>query len=392
MTLLQDQDQLNLSTDPSILVVSADGRQQPVLPFKLSQQPIIRREPQGIPRSYPGVQTPQPAGPQQSSTPTATPLATNGTSISVPQMKKMQPSIGLPRVPANGGMRPPALPAAATMLTNGSAPHSSPPHIGIQPNSVNGINHTSVGHVPANPDPVPNPSIANGTSQAQPDSVPVSNDNCTVSPVRPKSQDQHRPPVPNGYHLTTVNGYTSMVNGSFLHHPNAQLSMQQVQTLKSAFQDVNALQTNATRPLPPVSFMGHVVGSGTNFNMSLNGGGNPKLPAARQMWASPPLQRTAGSNGVEIPLSSPAISHSVPGPPARTPSSNGSRNGMRGVQSSHVIGQGHTHVQHSPSPMPLSLSAQGQPSPPRLPQTPTMTMVSPSLQHQQPVGSSQSGY
>jgi len=314
----------------------------------------------------------------------------------------MQPPVGLPRG-SIGGMRPPSLPVVASMPTNGSMPLPSPPHSNVHPNGVNGVNRTgnAVGQVPANADTPLNSSTPNGTLPPQPDGAPVSNDSNVVSPVRPKSQDQHRAvSVPNGYHLTAVNGYTAMANGSFLHHPNASLSNQQVQTLKSAFNpDVNAIQANATRQFPPVSYMGHVVANGTNFNMSI-GGGNPKLPAARQMqWASPPLQRPTGNNGVDssgMPsnMASSPSAHSTVGPPVRTPSSNGSRNGngiRGGIQAtSHVIGQ---MSPHSPSPMAASLSqGQVQPSPPRLPQTPTMTMVSPSLQHQQPVGSSQSGY
>jgi hypothetical protein len=71
MTLLQDQDQVSLMTNPSILVMSADRRQQPVVPFKLGQQ-IIRRE---IPCPYPpGVQPPQ-SGLQQTGATDGTPIA-----------------------------------------------------------------------------------------------------------------------------------------------------------------------------------------------------------------------------------------------------------------------------------------------------------------------------
>lgn len=424
MTLLQDQDQYSLITDPSIMLSSADGRQQPVIPFRLgAQQPMVRRDAQGVPRPYPTLGV-QPSIPQQSAVAISLPLAANGIPISVPaQMKKMQPPVGLPqmRISSNGGMRPPGAPVVASLPQNMAAPHSSPPHLNAAQH-INGVNTIArsanhLGHPEGGkPEADTNSLTSNGVVQIQSDGTPSSDS--TNSPVRHKSQEHHHGvPVPNGYHLTAINGYPAMPNGSpYLHHPNAPhnvLSIQQKQNLKSAFaanagQEGNPMQSNGGRPLP-ASYMAHVVPNGANFNMQLAAGANMnlKLPASRQMqWAALPSRPNNGveavvMNGSMSPNLSPT--HPVPGgPPVRTPSANGSRAGMRGGVApsvSHVIGPGsgvqlgsHTmspHLQHSPSPMPPSLP-QAQSSPPR--PTSTLAMASPSLQHQQPIGSSQGGY
>ena len=72
----------------------------------------------------------------------------------------------------------------------------------------------------------------------------------------------------NGYHVTSLNGFLAMQNGSpYMHLLNGQhngLSMQQMQNLKSMFanaqmqsgQDMNNMNANGGRSLP-ASFMGH---------------------------------------------------------------------------------------------------------------------------------------
>jgi enhancer of polycomb-like protein len=403
MTLLQDPDHVPLMTDPSIVVISADGRHQSVTPFKLGPQTFIRRDAQG--RPYPLALQPHTPQPGVSVPPTP---------ISVPtQVKKMPPAVTLPqlRISANGGLRPPG-------LVTGSPPNAP----GIQPsptntltptmNGVNGI-HRSGSAVPQRDllktDSNPTIPVLNAVGRNQADLHPPleSNVGRPISPVRPKSQNQHPIAIPNGYHLTAMNGYPAMPNGTQYLHAAAQhngLSVQQMQNLKSTFgvippgADLTAVQTNGGRQIS-APYMGHVVTNGANFNLPLPPANmNLKLPPARQMqWSASPIQR--GNNGVDSSTMngspSPSHVHTLPIPPVRSPSANGSRAGMRGIPSatSHSLAQGavghlvsHSMsplLQHSPSPMPTS---QGQPSPRQ------MSMVSPLLQHQQPVGSSQSGY
>jgi len=410
MTLLQDPDQASLLTDPSIVVLTADGRQQSVIPFKLGQQSIVRRDAQG--RPFPLALQPQ--TPQQGASLPVSPMT--GTPISIPtQVKKMQPVSALPQL-RNGSVRPPGL---VTGLPSTAAVSQSSPTNNTAPatNGVNGVHHSASAAPQLKTEANSSLPVPNGIGQRHSDLHPVSENNTggqSVSPVRPKSQNQHHIQVPNGYHLTAMNGYPAMSNGSQYLHANTQhnsLSIQQMQTLKSAFAtvpsgaDMNTVQANGNRQIT-APYIGHVVTNGTNFNMPLTGTSmNLKLPPVRPMqWSTSPVQR--GNNGVESSgmngsLSpSPSHGHTLPVPPTRTPSANGSRAGMRGL-TAHSIGQGSGgHImphsmsplhQHSPSPMSSALSqVHNQPSP-RLSQTP-MTMVSPLLQHQQPVGSSQSGY
>jgi enhancer of polycomb-like protein len=436
MTLLVDQDQQSLMTDPTIVLSAADGRQQAIIPFRLGmQQPMVRRDPSGVTRSYPaGVPPMISQVAQQAGISLSLPLTTtNGTPISVPaQMKKMQPPVGLPhmRISSNGGMRPPGLPVGGNMSGNVPAPHSSPPHAhatgqhSSPENGANGINRGAISmpHLDVVKSEVnSNPSIPNGVHNHQLDGSSSSDSNGNAvgranSPTRPKSQNQHHTNIPiNGYHLTPMNGYaTTALTNTTPYLPSTGLSMQQVQNLKSAFanmppgQDLTSMQANGGRSMP-ASYT-HGVPNGANFNMQLGAGANMnlKLPTTRQMqWAAvgSHMQRpTSVGNGMEGVVMNGSISpspHLAHAGPVRTPSANGSRAGLRGVGVpqgvGHVIGQNgqlgsHSmspHHQHNPSPMPLSISqSQSPPHPSQLP----MMMPSPSLQHQLPVGSSQGGY
>jgi enhancer of polycomb-like protein len=210
-----------------------------------------------------------------------------------------------------------------------------------------------------------------------------------------------------------MNGFPAMPNGQ-----HNGLSMRQMQNLKSVLanaqlqprQDMNNMAANGKQNLP-ASYIGH---SGNHFNMQLGAGANMNLklqPSRQAQWSAipSPLQHsTSLSNAVDSgtmngsmhgSLSpSPGISQTLPGQglPMRTPSANGSRNGMRGLPN-HIMGgqpglgpmSMSPYLQHSPSP---NSQAQLQPTPPRPSPTPPMTMVSPSLQHQQMVGGSQNGY
>ncbi|KAF8881613.1 enhancer of polycomb-like-domain-containing protein [Infundibulicybe gibba] len=414
MTLFTDPDQQSLMTDPSILVTNGEGRQQMVIPFRLGMpQPMMRRDASGVPRHFPPPIPPiLSQGQQPQPHPVPSP-STNGTPVSMaPQMKQMPPPASLPhmRISSNGGMRPPGLPAPSQGNTSPS--HLSPPHSAaapqLTPPSANGINRPAINmpHIDASKaDLTSHISLSNALAQpAQGDASqsqePMPNGAThSSSPTRPKSQNQH---TTNGFHLTPMSSYAASALSNNVHYSqqsnpqHSGLSIQQVQNLKSAFasippnQDMNGLQVNGARN--PGPFM-HVVPNGANFNLQLGAGANLnlKLPASRQVqWSSggSPVQRPATVvNGVEIPIAgspTPNINHSMP---VRSPSANGSRPGLRAP--GNITGLS-THNHQGPSPLPSSIS-QAQ-SPPRPPMTPTMTLASPSLQHQQPVGSGQNGY
>lgn len=432
MNLLSDSDAYTLMTDPSLIIVNERGQREPIIPYRLGQAPMLRRpDPNSAQRaSFPvpsqsmlsqGAQASSAGQAGPSGTPMSIPIPSNGTPISMAQQMK---NMNHMRISANGGMRPVGVPVVASMQPPPvPSPQVSPPHtnLGAHHTPVNGTNGAA--HPPANiPLPEPNTFLAtsNGVQSAnqqhqqqatQPQENHVNGQANSI--VRPKSQDQPQmnQPTTNGYHVTpnmgTINGYPVAAamnnNAQYLPHLNNQtsaLSMQQVQNLKSVFaspttQKIDGVQSNGGRPLP-ASYI-HSIPNNANFNLQMGGGTNMnlKLPAARQMqWSGQtPLQRPGSVvNGLEgavvnggMPMSSsPNIGHAVP---VRTPSANG-MGGMRGP--GHVLPNGQLnahslspHHQHSPSPMPSIVQSQ---SPPRLPQTPTMAMVSPSMQHQQAQG------
>jgi enhancer of polycomb-like protein len=193
-----------------------------------------------------------------------------------------------------------------------------------------------------------------------------------------------------------MNGYPPIPNGSsYPRHMNTGpngLSMQQMQNLKSAFagvppgQDLNGVPVNNQRlPSSWTPNGGHFnlpVGAGANMNM--------KLPSARWNGSSPQRPPSAlssmdagASGAVSGSMSpSPRLGHSVP---MRTPSANG---GLRGVPVGQLIPGMSPHGQHSPS----MIQAQIHSSSPRPPQTPNISMASPSSQHLQTVGVGKGGY
>lgn len=402
MTLLVDSDQQSLITDPTIPVM-VDGRPQGIVPFRLGMaQPPMRRDATGVVRPIlqPGLQQPGPL--------TLPLVSSNGTPVSVQQqLKKMPPPSAVPqmRISSNGGMRPPTA-IAGMQGSNTPAPQSSPPNsAAVSQHSsppTNGVNRAAINmpHVePAKPEA--NHTPLNGAIQVQqpiPSEVPQSTDlkvnGINGSPIK---QNAHHPIMSNnGYHLTPLANQAAVALANTAQYPYTGnqhgLSVQQMQNLKSAFANLPngtdiANLHNVARSIP-ASYL-HVPG-GANFNIQqLTAGANMnlKLPASRQMqWAAGAAPKVGTvPNGIDV-SASPNQGQAVP---ARTPSTNGTRSGMRmpnGQIAAHAMSP---HIQHSPSPMAAAL-AQSQ-SPPRLPLTPTLTRASPSLQHQQP-GSSKSGY
>ncbi|KAH7886603.1 enhancer of polycomb-like-domain-containing protein [Phlebopus sp. FC_14] len=436
MTLLTDHDQQFINNDATLLLVSSEGRQQTVVPFRTGgQQPFIRRDPQVPQRVYTnGV--PQITTPRQISTSLPLSAIPNGVPISMQtNVKAMQPPSGVPHIrsSSNGVMRPPSTPATATSNTTVPPSQPSPP----QPTTTvtSSANGPTAPTAPAAPDgdaiklnaapggTTANGSTPNGPTQQRPADTgpsPVAEQQQPTqqvqagSPARPKAEVQQPVSIPlNGYHVP-INGYT-ISSTPYLQHPRQHnLSVQQIQNLKMALaqgQDVNAaMHAAGGRPMQ-TPYVGHLVPNSTHLNMQMGSGAsvNLKVPPGRQ-WNGvvSPLQQAASlgnqQDGGGVPVSS--SPHTTPGVlPTRTPSANGNRSVSRpgnvnGVPSTvgHMM-PGSQYAAHSLSPhmqqnSPL-ISATSLPShqsPPRPPPTPTMKMASPSIQHQQVVPSSQGGY
>ncbi|KAJ7623472.1 enhancer of polycomb-like-domain-containing protein [Roridomyces roridus] len=395
MSLLSENDHQGLMTDSTLHFQPMDGsREVTKIPgFKLGLPFITsRRDGAGVIRPFPPGNMPQPSQGQPQPSP-VTP-SVNGTPIST-QIKKMQPAAGQHlRISANGGMRPPgvvAMQQTAASPNHASPPRASPPQPPSQqqsPNpSMNGATNGDASHA------LP---MANGINHQPQDTTNllqppenVMNGVRANSPARPKSQNQHVNGVlPNGYQLP-MNGYTQANGAAYIPQTSSGLSHQQMQNIKSAFagsppsnQDMQAAiqAANGNRQMS-AAYM-----NGVNFNMALGAGTNInlKLPPGRQVNWSAQMRPGSGMEGAAMNGSmspSPNNRHAV-AVPVRTPSANGSRNGMR------VMNGMSPHLQHTPSPMPSISQSQ---SPPRPPMTP-MQMGSPSMQHQQPVGGFQNVY
>ncbi|KAG1815349.1 enhancer of polycomb-like-domain-containing protein [Suillus variegatus] len=400
MTLLSDQDHQALTTDNTI-VVTVDGRQHTVSPYRLGVQPqySIRRDQHGVQRVYPG-------GMPLSATraaPAGIPMP-NGVPISMQaHVKAMQPPSAIPqmRISSNGPMRPPVVGNLASPSSPTVVQQSSPPRT----TSTNGVNGNHAGTPTSDGDSVrliaaPNgiatntTTTINGTAHQSTDvqmSPPAdpSQSNQAGSPARPKAESQHVPPPLSSYSIP-MNGY-ALPNGAVMRQPNG-ITLQQMQSFKMAL-----AQNPEGRPQVP--YQGHLVPNGTHFNMQLPGGANlHKFPQGRQ-WpglASPHQQPAQLNEGTPSP-------HITPGNlPMRTPSANGMRTANRAgsINVPPQVGQllpnqyvMSPHMQHnSPSPLPSSIPLPSHQSPPRPPPPQTMKMASPSLQHQQVVQSSQGGY
>lgn len=300
-----------------------------------------------------------------------------GTPISMQaQLKKMQPpAVPLTRIPSNGNMRPPAPPNLPNMPNSHASPPQPPqsmPLNGDDPHAYvvaeNPASKVISPELPPLGSPQTHAIHIDGT-RLQSDSM---NNVQSSSPTRPSSQNQSTasitiPVMPNGYHISAVNGYPAPTGATtYPNSSNNGLSAQQMQTLKSAFagipnmHEMPAMQSNGGNMMPrvPSTYLGHP--NGGNYDM-------------RQMWNHPQRMPSNGMNG------SPAS-----GPGYGSQSGAQAVNGMR-MPVSHSIGQvQHSHMQsHSPSPLLQSPSpAPNVPlhsSPPRPPSQP---MPSPSLQAQ----------
>lgn len=435
MTLLTEADQLHINNDATLLLVSTEGRQQSVVPFRTgTQQPFIRRDAQ-TPRAFANGISQLAASRQMTSVPLS--AVPNGVPIAMQtHMKALQPQSTTPRISHTAALRPPGPPQMMNMIPAIPLAQTPPPQVTAVPAvSANGT-------VGGSPSPAPPPSDtdsvklastpngnvakgapANGTNQHAPDPIcssatePQQPALLTGSPVRQKVDVQQPVSIPlNGYHIP-INGYTIPNAAAYMHsRPPNGLTTQQMQNLKLALaqgQDVNAVM-HGTQGRPIQSpYVGHLVSNGTHYNMQMAAGAanlNLKLAPGRQ-WngVPPPLQQTSSLSNQQQDTApstgSPNPTHATAGAlPARTPSANGtrsvSRTGVIGPSVGHMM-PGGQYAAHSlsprlqnagSSPLPNPTSLPPHQSPPRQPLTPTMKMASPSLQHQQAVPSSQGGY
>jgi enhancer of polycomb-like protein len=369
MSMYQEDDHQRLTTDPTIYTPSSDGRLLGYLPYRTGITPAFRRDaiivgprplvPQ-TPSQAAAMQQHQQQLAQQQQQQQQSALGmpqTTGTPISMQQQLKKLPSamnVQQMRIASNGNLRPPATPILAAISPSAplTSPQSSPTLTSTNgqtsptpgPPSVNGAEESR-----SSSTPVPQQDSATSSAEAPPAGLPAASSPLPMKPAQP----QHPISIPNGYHIQN-NYAAAMPNGTPAYlHPSAQqngLTVQQIQ-LKNAFangQPEMAIAVNGSRG---ASYIGHVVGNGTNFNLPVGAVGvnvgmnlnmNLKLPPSRTMpW--PTAQRSSPAV---------AIAHSL---------------------------SPHIHA-HSPTP---------QVSPPRGGQTPT---ASPSLHQQQVVSGSGATY
>jgi len=423
MTLLTEQDQQLINNDATIYVLQ-DGRPHAVTPFRIAATLSVRKDTQNSQRGFTNGISPL-AAPRQMSTSVPLPSVPNGMPISMQaHMKGMQPPATIPHMRISGGnIRPPATSNLAPILPPHQSTHqqsnadSSPtPASGASPTlplSTDG-DAVKASYIP-NGAPVVNGPTSNGSTQQIPEvgAPPTTGvQTATGSPPRQKVDIQQPISLPlNGYH-SPINGY-AIPNGAYMQAPRQPngLSPQPTQNSRMALapgQD----PTSAIQGTPGRQIQAYLVPNGTHFNMQLGAGINVNLkPPPGRQWNGSPMQQTptlgngqdvGGATGLSSPHNSPGIL------PTRTPSANGNRAvGRPGIMGAVQTTTGHLvhggqyptlslspRLQHnSPSPLPnATLALPPHQTPPRPPPTPAIKMSSPSIQHQQPVPSSQGGY
>ena len=420
MTLLTDQDQQLINNDAS-LVLFQDGRAHSITPYRIAAaQSIGRRDPQGGQRGIANGVSPLSSTRQMSGS-LPLPSVPNGTPISIQtQMKGMQPPSSIPpmRIPSAVGVRPPpsnlvpVLPPHQSASPQQSSAASPPtPASSVSPTIPPSTDGDPVKAPLPNGAPAVNGPSSNGSSQ-QPTEIsapPTTEAQPITGSPRQKVDVQQPITLPfNGYHGALINGYP-IPNGTYIQTSRQHngLSPQQMQNLKMAFAQshdtTSAIQATAGRQIPA---FGHP--NGMHFNVQMGPGVNVNLKPPGRQWNGSPMQQVATlGNGQDVSgttvLSSP---HNSPGVlPARTPSANGNRAVTRpgsigAVQTTagHMVHGGQypalslsPRLQHT-SPSPAAAVLPSHQTPPRPPPTPTMKMSSPSIQHQQPLSSSQGGY
>ncbi|KAJ2925726.1 hypothetical protein H1R20_g11362, partial [Candolleomyces eurysporus] len=280
MMALTDMDHQMLTTDQTLYLPTAEGRQLTVVPWRIGYgQPMVRnphfRQPPGMLATPPGG-APANGAAGQGTVPVGTPVA-------LQHLKKMPPPTAIPqmRISSNGGMRPPGVPASA--LPNGAAPQQSPPQPlslpAAQHAPVNGVNGTgraaiAMPHVEM-VKPVVEAPAANGTP---PVPSPASTETTTTTP----SQNQVPMAIANGFPVNPataaaaafVTGNYQLPNGQGIAH---NMSPQKMQDLKSfitsmgpqqlaAFQAAQA-QTNRAAFAQTYMNVSHANGNGQSLQI-----------------------------------------------------------------------------------------------------------------------------
>ena len=404
MALLSEKDMSGLLTDSTITYTTSDGRQQQITPIR--QTVVSRQQPT---RYLPPSATPARPIASSHSTSSGMSISQAGTPVSVAtQLKPMAPpALPHPRI-SNGGMRVPSVPA---INMQASPP---PPSAVAQTNGAHDVNaHVDATEHLAKSPALQSPHARQGASPVQQPSTdtPAAN----TSPMRAKPQPAQAitvPTVPNGYHIPTVNAYSTIPNATYMHAGSRAngLTLQQMKAAYASMSpppDTSAQVNNPNLQLRTPTYLtptGH-----SNY---------PQFANVRPMqWATAAVAQqqhqqraltatTADTNAAES-MPPPAMSPPMPPVPVRTPSANGmrtpmSRNmavpgahmgqpqGRASPANPHMAARMAAPLTPSPHLLNSSLAAtQVQGSPTRSPQPP---MASPSLQARQVVSSSGAGY
>ncbi|KAJ2913088.1 hypothetical protein MD484_g7323, partial [Candolleomyces efflorescens] len=303
MMALSDMDHQMLTTDQTLYLPTAEGRQLTVVPWRIGYgQPMVRNP------NY------RPAPPAMLATPPAGASANGaagqgvpvGTPVALQHLKKMPPPTAIPqmRISSNGGMRPPSVPASA-LPPNGATPQQSPPQPlslpAAQHPPVNGVNGTgraaiAMPHVemvkpveapPTNgTPPVPSPAPTETTTAPVNQETPAATAPNGV-PARPKSQNQIPIPITNGFHINPAAaaafGNYQLPNGQGVAH---NMSPQKMQELKSFLSSMaphqqlaafQATQTNRATFAQTFIHANHANGNGQTLQIPANM--SMKLPA-----------------------------------------------------------------------------------------------------------------
>ncbi|KZV72075.1 hypothetical protein PENSPDRAFT_684094 [Peniophora sp. CONT] len=286
MTLLKEEDNEAMQTNPTITWKLVDGTERSEVPFRIGVTLQMRRDQQ---QAALQIQAQRRAQQQQAQQAAAQPQVNgtvqqpNGIPIAHPQaipptitvqtpIRRSSSSVGAPMqrissTSTNGVMRPPATPSASATLST----QASPPRTSASP-------------------------AINGDHSPRPPSALAASQDIVMTPAPVALSDASSPPKPtanhlaitmpsNGYHMTGVNGYGAA-------------SVHAQQAANANLQSLHAHMTANNLNVPgvgvgvnsrPAAYMGHVNVPASGYTVPSMGSSNMnlKLPASRQMqWAA----------------------------------------------------------------------------------------------------------